>query len=314
MSEGRFETSYTLEEPYDLASTLSPLGMGRADPCVDRESPDRVRLAFAGSSGPVVITAYHSDATLHVCVEGDDATFFESRLTGLLGLEFPLPPKLEGPRRLREIAHRRQGMRLPRTPLLFPQLVKTVLQQLVSWNDATHGWRQLVQRYGTSLSGEAKLFAPPTPKALARLATHHFVECGILPEHGRRIVRLARIADRIETTWGGGLSEDAIRETCELLEHQRGVGPWTLAMLRGTAMGDGNVVVRGDYGLPSQVAYFFGEPTPATDDDLERLLEPYRPHRFLVTWLIVLSGHKPPRRGPRAARLRDRMRPRGPIR
>ena len=120
---------------------------------------------------------------------------------------------------------------------------------------------------------------------------------------------LARVAGRLEATWGGGVAATARERTCALLSQQRGVGPWTIGYLRGSALGDSDAVVLGDYGFPRQVAYFFtGQPQEATDDDMLRLLQPYRPHRFYVLALLLKSGLRPPRRGPRRARLRDRLR------
>ena len=140
------------------------------------------------------------------------------------------------------------------------------------------------------------------------MVSYQFIECGILPEHGRRIVGLAKVAERIEATWQGGASADAVEQTCDYLAKQRGVGPWTIGYIRGTAMADSDAVVLGDYGFPRHLAYFFGmdQPDRANDDDMLRLLEPFRPHRFYVLSLIMRTP-PPPRRGPRRRPLRHRL-------
>ena len=119
------------------------------------------------------------------------------------------------------------------------------------------------------------------------------------------------MAKRIESAWASGLTEDAADSTCKFLQAQRGVGPWTIGSLRGTSLGDADAVVLCDYSLPKQVAYFFtGQEAingrEATDDDMLRLLEPFRPHRYYVTALLMHAPH-PPRRGPRRKPLRRRM-------
>ena len=72
-------------------------------------------------------------------------------------------------------------------------------------------------------------------------------------------------------------------------------------------MADSDAVVLGDYGFPRMVAYFFAGEQQATDDDMLRWLQPYRPHRFYVLSLLIKSGLRPPRRGPRRAPLRDTL-------
>lgn len=309
-----FEASFSFDRPYDLESTLTLHSLGHADPCY-RVSTNRVDVALLGPEGPVVLSARQDESQLSIHVAGESADWLRPRLPALLGLDFQ-PPELVQPRRLHLQAKKRSGFRLARAPRLFPQLTRVVLQQLISYHDACDGWRELVRRYGTRLSessldgDEQTLYAPPTPQTLSRLASYEFIECGILPEHGRRISALARYADKIESHWDGEPAA-AIESTSQLLHKLPGVGPWTLGFLRGFAMGDADAIVPGDYGFPRQVTFFLtGEDRPASDEEMIALLEPYRPHRFYVLALIVKSGIRPPRRGPRAKRLRDRMRPR----
>ena len=76
-------------------------------------------------------------------------------------------------------------------------------------------------------------------------------------------------------------------------------------------MGDADAEVLGDYSMPKLVSYFFENDLQAadqaTDDDLIRLLEPYRPHRFYVLTLLNRGAKPPPRRGPRRKSLRERF-------
>ncbi len=299
--------SYVVGRPYDPAATLSLLSIGPGDPCLRVDGPNRVRLALNGPTDDLVLTVESTSDRLDVRVVGADADWLQPLLPALLGLDFEVPT-LDRPRRLREVAHRYRGMRLPRAPLLFPRLVPIVLQQLISWRDAAHGWRQLVRRHGRPADGYDDLIAPPAADVLARMPSHAFVECGILPQHGRRIVSLAREARRIEKAWNAGLDDDAVRRTCDFLGRLRGIGPWTLGYLRGSSMADADALVPGDYSFPSQVAFFFERAEEGTDEDLFRLLQPYEPNRFYVLWLVIKSHAQPPRRAPRGQPLRHRMR------
>lgn len=293
--------------PYNLTATLSNLSLGSGDPCL-RVDGEQVRLAFSTDRGAVVAECRAGDDEVAVRLRGPDAERFVPHLPTMLGLDYR-PPEFDGPRRLRVLAHKFAGLRLPRAPLLFPRVVQIVLQQLISYHDACAGWRDLVRRYGQEVEGDDDLIAPPRPEVLARMATYQFVECGILPQHGRRISGLARIASGIERAWGGGVSGDSLETTSDLLLKQPGVGPWTVGYLRGSSMGDSDALVLGDYGFPKHVVYFFTgeERDDATDEDMLRYFEPYRPHRFLVRTLIVKGAPRPPRRGPRGRRLRERM-------
>lgn len=299
--------------PYDLVATLSQLAMRPGDPCIRFAGPRHVRLGMFGPTAPLVVEFRHEGDVICAQIAGPDIDWLAPLLTGLLGLDFQ-PPTFNAPSRLRNLARKHAGLRLPRAPLIFPRVVQIVLGQLVSHRDACHGWKELVRRHGTKAPGHDDLYLPPAADVLARLASFHFVECSILPEQGRRIVGLARMAKRIESAWGNGLAEDAADNTCRFLEAQRGVGPWTIGSLRGSSMGDSDAIVLGDYSLPKHVAYFFtGDETingtDATDDDMLKLLQPFRPHRYYVTALLMHAPH-PPRRGPRRRPLRDRMRPR----
>ena len=263
-----------------------------------------------GPTEPIVVALQQEKEAIHAELTGPDADWLVPLMPAMLGLD-SVPPTFAGPQRLKNLARKYAGLRLPRVPMIFPRLVQIVLQQLVRFEDACHGWKELVRRYGRKLPGHEYLYAPPTPSVLARLASFQFIECGILPEHGRRIAGLARVGKRIESAWNFGTSPDAADKTCEFLLQQRGVGPWTIGSLRGTSMGDADAVVLGDYSLPKHVAYFLtGEEViagaPASDDDMLQMLEPFRPHRYYVAALLLHVPH-PPRRGPRRAPLRRRM-------
>lgn len=295
-----------VEGEYDLASTFSMLGMGRGDPCLKIAQDGGVNYALSGDRGSFALLLHQREDVIEVDVLASDPDWIMPHIPSALGLTYQTPA-LSGPRRLRDLAQQHAGLRLPRLPLLFTRIVQVILQQLVSYRDACDGWRELVLRYGTEIESHQGLFIPPSAKTLAHLASYDYAACGILPQHGRRIIGIAREADRIERLWGAGLGATALEKTSVLLSHQRGIGPWTLGYLRGSTMGDSDAEVPGDYSLPSQVAYFFKRNEEATDELMMEILEPYRPHRFYVLSLLTKSGIRPPRRGPRGQRLRDRM-------
>jgi 3-methyladenine DNA glycosylase/8-oxoguanine DNA glycosylase len=79
-----------------------------------------------------------------------------------------------------------------------------------------------------------------------------------------------------------------------------GIGPWTSAETRQRACGDPDAVSVGDVHLPGAVGWALAGQT--TDDaGMLQLLAPYAGHRHRAARLVVLSGRRPPRRGPRLA-------------
>lgn len=291
--------------------------MGRGDPCFRVGSPGRLRLAISGPSGPLAVSLAAGDGTVSIEVTGPDPEWLTPLLPRLLGLRSD-HAQFDSPPRLRDLANRYAGLRLPQVPAVVPRVVQIVLQQLVSFRDAAHGWRELVTRHGETAGenpvGQPRLIAPPSAKTLAKLPSHEYVACGILPQHARRIVGVAREATKLEADWAGGLRPDSAERVSRRLAAQPGIGPWTLGYLRGAGLGDSDAVVLGDYSFPRSVAYFFANPSEAdaaaekaTDEEMLRLLEPYRPYRFYVLSLILKGGGPPLRKGPHRPPLRDRL-------
>ena len=292
---------------YDLAATFSLLSMGSGDPCLQFDGRHRLKMALWTPAGPVAIDVRQQDANLYVSTSGPGSDWISPHLASLFGVNYD-PPEIGEPAHLKRIARNYAGMRLATLPAISSRLIQIVLQQLISFRDACAGWRKLVRKYGTPAPAQADLWLPPSPDVLSRLASYQFIECGILPQHGRRIVSAMRYASRLESTWNAGQAPDASEATCQLLRHIPGIGPWTIGFLRGAGLGDADAVVPGDYGHPKHVANFFTGREDADDAEMVRLLEPYRPHRFYVLTLLIKGASAPPRRGPRRRRLSERLR------
>lgn len=299
-----------IEGPYDLAASFWLMSMGKGNPCLQQVSPTKLCTALLTPEGPVHLVANQRAQQLKIELQGAGAEWMEPQLRSFFGLDFT-PPQIQGLRKLRQIAYDLRGLRLVRMPTVYTTLVQVILQQLISYRDACYGWRKLAQRYGTPVSGCDDLWFPPSAETLAELRSPQFIECCVLPQHGKRIVEVSRVADKIEATWNAGQADNALDVTSEQLLALPGIGPWTVGLLRGGALGDADAEVLGDYSMPKLVSYFFENDLQAadqaTDDDMLRLLEPYRPHRFYVLTLLNRGAKPPPRRGPRRKSLRERF-------
>lgn len=280
---------YAVPEDYNLGGTLWLAGMGSRDPCIDLKEG---LLSYNTPDGAVACRTTKKSDVLRVTCHGDGIDWIEPRLPNLLGL-MDQPQGFTPCRKLEELARRMPGLRLPTLPVLFPRLVQVILQQLVSWNDALAGWRQLVRRYGTDAPGPFSLRLAPTPQAIRELGYYDIVECGVLPRQARLILKVARDASSIERRAGTPES------LSEYLLRLPGIGEWTVQHLLGTSCGVADALMPGDYGLPHTVAWFFLGKERSDDAEMFEILERYRGHRFRVINLLWQSGIEAPRRGPK---------------
>ncbi len=90
------------------------------------------------------------------------------------------------------------------------------------------------------------------------------------------------------------------------LMHVPGIGPWTATSTLTASIGDPDIVVERDYGLPTMVVWAFtGDAERQVDDTrMFELLEPFCGHRHRVVRLLLTAGLTPPRRAPRATNPR----------
>ncbi len=119
--------------------------------------------------------------------------------------------------------------------------------------------------------------------------------------HRQRAVRAAAtVAARLEEVTDADLAHDRLRLV-------PGVGAWTAAETVQRAFGHPDAVSVGDYHIPSLVAYALSGAARADDDQMLRLLEPWRGQRQRVVRLIEVCGLGKPRFGPRFAAMDIRV-------
>ena len=280
---------------YRLHRTLGAYRMGPGDPTIRLE---RGRLAWAHQTpaGPATMEVVRRGEEISVDLWGEGSNWLTPRVPDLLGLRDD--PTAFAPKdpSFRSIWKRTLGIHLPTLPSLFPRLAQVILLQLVTTSEGQRAWRRIVRDLGALAPGPHDLRLPPRSADVAGAPWVRYVGDGVPHKQARTLVRSARAMASLEDSgiWGG---EEALQSIAEL----RGIGPWSVGYLRGTALGDPDAVITGDYHLPHSAAWILAGRERGTDDEMLALLEPYRGHRFRVIRALLASGIRAPRRGPKKA-------------
>jgi 3-methyladenine DNA glycosylase/8-oxoguanine DNA glycosylase len=284
----------TPPERYHFGATVGPLLVPKHDPCGlfrDRDfwlaarTPDGpATLHLACVAGELVATGYGPGAGWIVdradAIAGlrDDVTGFP-----VLAARHPLVAKL---------AKTFSGVRLPATGLVFPRLLRAVLEQKVTGKEAHRSYRMICRHFGEPAPGPLELMLPPSPAAVAASPYWVFHPFGVEQRRTQALLRVALIADRLERCAGTA-------EATRRLVAVAGIGPWTAAEVVRTAYGDADAVSVGDFHIPNTVAWALAGEVRGTDDRMLELLEPFRGHRGRVCDLLAHGGIGAPKFGPR---------------
>jgi 3-methyladenine DNA glycosylase/8-oxoguanine DNA glycosylase len=195
-----------------------------------------------------------------------------------------------------EAARRFSGWRVPRTGLVLEALIPSIIAQKVTGQEASGSYRALVHRYGERAPGEGGgrgLWVAPTASGWARIPSWEWLRAGVDGARSAAAVRAALAAGRLEQC-----VELTIDQADRRLRAVPGIGVWTAAAVRHTALGDPDAVSFGDYHVAKDVGLALTG-SAVDDEGLAELLKPYAGHRYRVQALIKLAGVKPARRGPR---------------
>ena len=283
----------------DLDLTLAPFAMLLRDPTL-RLSPGRFQRATHTPEGPGVVDVswQRGRPEARVTTDGPGGAWLAERAPGMLGLRDDPAGFAPAEDPVRDLWRRHRGDRVPATGTLWHDLAWFVLQQRVTRAEAAVQWYRFVRGLGTPAPGADGLMVPPSPTAVARLGYEQLHRFGIERRRAEHLVAGARCVHHWERA-GTPLEREA---TVAALLRVRGVGPWTTACLEAFTWGHADIVITGDAGIPSMVAWLLAGERRADDARMLQLLEPFRPHRYRVVRLVLAAGTRPPRRGPRVPR------------
>ncbi len=217
----------------------------------------------------------------------DDPTTFDPSAGGIID------PRVA--RRLRRMAREQPGARLGRCLSLFEMLVRTVLQQRVTWIEATRAQRMLTKRYGEP-SPLPELRLPADPRKLAAAPYYELHPAGLERSRADTLRKLAKRAAAIDD-----IDRLPPGEAKAALFALPGIGGWSTGMIAGFGLGDPDAVPVGDFHLPNVVSSFVAGEPRGDDRRMLELLAPWKGHRFRVLRLLFAAGVHAERRGPKNA-------------
>jgi 3-methyladenine DNA glycosylase/8-oxoguanine DNA glycosylase len=164
-------------------------------------------------------------------------------------------------------------------------LVRSILQQRVTFRDATGAQRRLVRTKGAAAPGPPGLLLPLEAADWRRLAAHDAATAGIDAQRARALRAAAAQARRVQSAFDR--PPEGARTA---LASVPGCGPWTVEMTLGFVLGDPDAVPTGDLHLPHEVCWALAGEPRGDDRQMLGLLEPWRGQRFRVLRLLLASG------------------------
>lgn len=278
----------TVDVPLDLRATLRSVSGVWA-----RHAPDGWYRPMRTPEGPATLHVSRDRSGVHGRAWGEGSGWVIDRLDRWVGLG-DRPEEFVTDHPLLSRLHRRSiGRRFGATGLVFEALLVAISAQKVTGKEAAMAMRTMARVMSDPAPGPLPLRLPPDPERIAVARYHDFHRMRMERKRADTLIAAARDAARIER-----LADVPSRDARQYLERLRGVGDWSSAETVAISHGDADAVSVGDFHLKHYVAWHLAGQPRGTDEQMLRLLEPYRPHRGRVIRLLESAGHYP-RYGPR---------------
>ena len=288
---------WTPRRPPDVDAVLGGLHLGRGDPTYRRDPDGTIWRGIRTPDGPSTLRLCPaSGAGVEATAWGAGAQWVLESVPAMLGGLDDASGFVAHHRAVAEAARRFPGWRVPRTGLVLESLIPAIIGQKVTGQEASGSYRALIHRYGERAPGEGGergLWVAPDARAWARIPSWEWLRAGVDGGRSAAAVRAAGSAGRLEQC--GGLSRDQADRRLRAIP---GIGVWTAAEVRHTALGDPDAVSFGDYHVAKDIGWALTG-SEVDDDGLAELLEPSAGHRYRVQALLKLAGSGRPRHAPR---------------
>lgn len=287
-------TRYTPRRALDLAATMAPHRRGTGDPTCNTDAAGIWRTQRTPHGPATLLLSRGTDGVVDARAWGPGAEWSIGQVPGLLGANDDWSGlDLRGHPALSEVRRRAPGVWLGSSGLVFESLIPAIIEQKVTTVEAHRAWYRLIRQHGDPAPGPAPagMMVSPGPERWRLIPSWDWHRAGVDPRRSRTAVTAAAVATSLDRP------VDAVTAG-RRLQSLAGIGRWTAAEVTQRSHGDPDAVSVGDYHLAAQVGWALTG-APVDDDGMLELLEPFIGHRQRVVRLILGSGYRAPRHGPR---------------
>lgn len=250
---------------------------------------------------------YHFDdepvpIILHQCTQGDPITVdfssqsvtedeIRNKIVQTLGLDVNMKSALKKIRmdeKLAKIYHGVAGIQPYQSPSIFEALVKTIIQQQVSYRAANVLTRRMILSIGPKMSfKDLTLYSFPTPKEIERCSIRELQSFGF----GYKAEYIHGIAT---SAVNGSLDLESFREKTHLevksiLLPIHGIGLWTVRTLAIAGLGDFSIFPVGDLGIRNLLGRLFNDGERMSVREVEAITGRWGEDWPLVFYLIMCA-------------------------
>jgi 3-methyladenine DNA glycosylase/8-oxoguanine DNA glycosylase len=290
-------SSYRPAQPVDIRLTLGSLGRGPRDPTTVWNA-DGLWRAIRTPCGIATVLISQRPEGVVAWAWGPGAEWAIDGVPQLLGADDDWSTlDVSGHPLIRDSFRRNPGLRLTRTRLVFEAIAPAIIEQKITSLEAYRSWAHLIRKFGETPPGPAPagMKVMPSPEQWRHIPSWEWHRAGVDPRRSRTVLLAAQVAAGLERTLERGLSG---ADVAARLRTVPGVGQWTAAETAQRSHGDPDAVSVGDYHL----AHYVGSALTGSrvdDDGMLELLQPWAGQRQRIIRLILASGHRAPRYGPR---------------
>lgn len=280
----------TIAVPTDLDLRLT-LGSGRTEP-----AGRRGWWATRTPDGPATVLVEREGEAVSATTWGAGADWILDQTPRLLGLGDHPEEFVPIHQVLRDLTKQKTGLRIGRSDRVFESIIPAILGQKIATKEAHRNERALTKTFSEPAPGPLDLTLGVAAEVLAEIPYWQMHELGIERRRADLLRFAAKHSGRLEEI--AGMTPDGAYARLTAFP---GIGPWTAALVMGSALGDPDAVPLGDYHLPNTVAWALAGEPRADDRRMLELLDPYQGHRGRVIRLLKAGGIHAPRYGPKKA-------------
>ena len=187
---------------------------------------------------------------------------------------------------LNQISKQLQGIRPYSADTPYEALIKTVIQQQISYRAANILTMRLISRL--SKTHEKKYFHTfPQPREIINLGEIGLREIG-LGYKAKYIMNICQLINDEQLNLDS-LVGDTYENASSILLPIKGIGKWTVQVLSIAALGDFSTFPYGDLGVQNAVSKLLGKPERISEKSLEEYSESFGKEGPLVLYLIMCA-------------------------